>query len=276
MLGLFLLILALASMANERTAIGAVGETIPDTAVFLPLIQASVPAPEPTPEPTPSPTPSPIPTPIYDSIPTLGSPPSHPPDQHGDLNLALRGYNETDGPLTLLDLNGPTDDRAPQLDGIFNQTRGPDIVSLFRVNDWIWSCGERGCRGDPIENPPVTLLGLRATQGEPIFIPTRDPEIYGGNYKALVLYAALERITIAYTREDTAAIGYVVHFEEISVDPSLVALYQRLDAEGRDRLPALRNGERLGNASSDVVKVAIRDTGSFMEPRSRKDWWMRH
>ena len=268
--------LILASFANERPAIGAdieaTGETIPNTTVFLPLVQVS----GPTPEPTPSPTPTPTPTPVYDSIPTLGSPPSHPPDQHGDLNLALRGYSETEGPLALLDINGPTDEKAPQLDGVFNQTRGPDFVSLFRVNEWIWSCGERGCRGDPIENPPVTLLGLRATPGESIFIPTRGPEIYGGGYKALVLYATPECITIAYTREDTAAIGYVVHFEEIDVDPALVSLYQRLDAEGRGRLPALRNGERLGNASSDVVKVAIRDTGSFMEPRSRKDRWMRY
>jgi hypothetical protein len=258
--------LALASMADEQSAIGATGETIPYTTVFLPLVQRSGSAPEPTPSPTP--------TPVYDSIPVLGGPPSHPPDQHGDLNLALRGYSETTGPLTLLDINGPTDDRAPQLDGIFNQTRGPEFVSLFRVNEWVWSCDERGCRGDPIEIPPVTLAGLKATQGEPIFIPTRDPEIYSGTYKALVLHATLDRLTIAYTREDTAAIGYVVHFEEIDVDPALVALYRRLDAAGRDRLPALRNGERLGNASSNVVKVAIRDTGSFMEPRSRKDWWM--
>jgi hypothetical protein len=279
-IGAFLLLLMLTSMANGKPAVWAAddtigGDTIPDRTLYLPLLQqASGPTPEPTPSPTPTPTPTPTPIPVYDSIPTLGSPPDHPPEQHGDLNLELRGYSETSGPLTLLEINGPTDNNAPQLAGIFNDMRGPDFVSLFRVNDWNWACGDHGCRGNPIENPPVTLLGLRATLGEPLYIPTRIPEIYGDGYKVLVLYATHERITLAYTREDSAAIGYVVHLEAIAVDPSLVALYQRLDTEGRDRLPALRNGERLGDAVSDVVKVVIRDTGSFMEPRSRKDWWM--
>ena len=254
--------------------IWAVGDTIPTPSVlYIPLISAAESTSGPTPQPTPLPTP-PTPTPIYDSIPTLGSHPDHPSDQHGDLNLALRGYRETSAALALVDLNGPTDDKAPQLAGLFNHQRGPDIVSVFQVYEWNWACGEHGCRGEAIESPPVTLLGLRATAGEPIFIPTRDPEIYGGGYKALVLYATAERITLAYTREDTAAVGYVVHIEEIAVEPALVALYQQLDAEGRRHLPALRNGERLGDASSDTVKVVVRDTGSFMEPRSRKDWWV--
>ena len=57
------------------------------------------------------------------------------------------------------------------------------------------------------------------------------------------------------------------------MDANLLALYRRLDEEGRRVLPALRNGDPVGFAHGDALKVAVRDSGSFMEPRSRKDWW---
>jgi len=38
-------------------------------------------------------------------------------------------------------------------------------------------------------------------------------------------------------------------------------------------LPALRNNQALGQALGFEIKVAIRDAGSFMDPRSQKDWW---
>jgi hypothetical protein len=33
------------------------------------------------------------------------------------------------------------------------------------------------------------------------------------------------------------------------------------------------NGQRLGVADAGVVTLAIRDRGTFLDPRSRKDWW---
>lgn len=272
-------ILVLAALLRPEITVFANGDTIPDRdMLFLPLVQAPPvepePTPEPTPEPSPEPTPEPTPAPVYDALTVVGDPVDRPPAVNADLNLALRGYVDTDEPLLLVDLNGPTDNDAPQLAGLFNHQRGPDIVSVHQVRDWDWDCGEHGCAADPISSPPVTLIGLRATPGEAIFIPTRNQEIHGGDYKVLVLYATPERITLTYTREDTPAIGYVVHIEEIAVEPALVTFYEELDAEGRSRLPALRNGEQLGSAANDVVKVVIRDTGSFMEPRSRKDWWV--
>ena len=89
----------------------------------------------------------------------------------------------------------------------------------------------------------------------------------------MVLYAEARRLTLTYTRDDTPAVGYVIHLEELAVDPGLVALYQQLNAEGRHRLPALRNGEVLGTADRSGVRIAIRDTGMFMDPRACKDWW---
>ena len=46
-----------------------------------------------------------------------------------------------------------------------------------------------------------------------------------------------------------------------------------MHALGRDELPALRRSDTIGTALSSSVMVAVRDTGSFMDPRSGKDWW---
>jgi hypothetical protein len=88
-----------------------------------------------------------------------------------------------------------------------------------------------------------------------------------------VLYAEARRITLTYTREDTPAIGYMVHLENVAVAPELVALYQQLDAAGRHHLPALHNDEVIGTADRASISIAIRDTGMFMDPRACKDWW---
>ena len=45
------------------------------------------------------------------------------------------------------------------------------------------------------------------------------------------------------------------------------------NGEGRRHLPALRAGQPFGRANGDEIQVAIRDTGKFMDPRTRKDWW---
>jgi hypothetical protein len=121
------------------------------------------------------------------------------------------------------------------------------------------------------------LVGLAVTPGETIYTPERNAQIYGGGYVAMVLFAEQQRITLGYTRRDHVAGGYVVHIEDVCIDPKLVALYRaQLDAAGWNdtgRLPALRNNQSLGIALGSEIKVAIRDAGSFMDPRSRKDWW---
>jgi hypothetical protein len=119
----------------------------------------------------------------------------------------------------------------------------------------------------------VTLLALAAARGEPLFLPARQPLIDSGGFVAMVLYAEEQRITLAYTRGDTAADGYVIHLEDFCVDANLLALYRAHDAARRRTLPALRKGEPLGTALHKYIKVAVRDSGSFMDPRSRKDWW---
>ncbi len=221
---------------------------------------------------------------IFDLIPIEGQPlADHPDFLHGDLNLSLRGYRPITEPLTLVSYNGDTDPDAPRLHGLFEPNRVPQFSSVYQVNDWIWDTGKcagngRGCRGAPIDEFwPVTLVGLVTTPGELIYTPERGPQIHPGGYIALVLYAEAQRITLGYTRRDNVAAGYIVHLENVCVDPNLLALYQaQKSSEGWHAsgfLPALRNNQSLGVAVDQEVQVAIRDAGSFMDPRSQKDWW---
>lgn len=210
----------------------------------------------------------------YTSVPTLGAQTNQPDSQHGDLNLALRGYAPVDALLSLVDINGPTDGDAPQLPGVLG--RGATIASAYKGRDWNWACGERGCRGDLLGNVEVSLIGLATSPGETISVPTRGAEVYGGGYVALVLYAEPSRLTLGYTREDSVANGYVVHLEDLCVDPNLLGLYRANNAAGRGSLPAVRNGEAVGVAQYNQVIVAVRDRGMFTDPRSRKDWWRGH
>jgi hypothetical protein len=207
----------------------------------------------------------------------------HPAEVHGDLNLALRGYIPSGEALGLITYEGNTDGDAPQLAGLFEPNRAARIQSTYHVNDWIWDsskCGghPRGCPGPPAATFwPVTLVGLATAPGEAIYPPERGAQIYSGGYTAVVLYAEAHRITLGYTRRSSVAVGYVVHLEDVCVNSNLVALYwAQLDAEGWNdtgRLPALRNNQALGQALGFEIKVAIRDAGSFMDPRSQKDWW---
>ncbi len=209
----------------------------------------------------------------FTTVPVAGGGISHPDGEHADLNLALRGYAPTVAAAALFDKDGPVDDDPPQLAGIFADYRAPTFGPAYRVNDWDWNCGGGGCRLGPLDHVAATLVTLAAGGGEALGIPHRRAQIYGGGYKALVLYAEPTRITLGYTREDSVANGYAVHLEDICVDPNLLALYRSSNAGGRAFLPALREDEVLGTAPNGSVLVAVRDRGVFFDPRSRLDWW---
>ncbi len=88
-----------------------------------------------------------------------------------------------------------------------------------------------------------------------------------------MLYAAPDRITLKYTRNDNVVQGYTLHVEGLCVDPPLLNLYRSRNAAGRGQLPALQPGQAFARAAGATVGVAIRDSGTFMDPRSCKDWW---
>jgi hypothetical protein len=117
------------------------------------------------------------------------------------------------------------------------------------------------------------MVDMPALSGETLHVPDSGYGI-GSGYEVLVLYASESRITLKYTRDDNVLYGYTLHLEGICVEPNLLALYRARDAAGRDSLPALRPRQAFGRAASGEVGVVIRDTGAFMDPRSRNDWWI--
>ncbi len=212
---------------------------------------------------------APIPSVNYNGIEAKPSHPDRPAEQQADLNLRLRGYAPTTGVRGLISLDGATDGGAPQLYGLFADQRTPAIRNLYHVYDWDWGSNSRG---GAITDPEVTLIGVDVSAGETIYMPDSGANIGEGN-EALVLYASATRLTLKFTGEDNVERGYTLQLEGVCVEPRLLALYQQLNAAGRGELPALRPHQAIGRAAGDELGIAIRDSGTFMDPRSRKDWW---
>jgi hypothetical protein len=212
---------------------------------------------------------APIPGASYRSLSTAGPTTDRPPPEHADLNLALRGWTPTGGTLGLIDIDGPTDDRAPQLNAMFTDDRVPAFPRNYAVYNWDWGSNSRA---DVITEPEVTLAGFGTSTGEVLEVPNSGYDI-GEGLQVRVLFLDEDAITLKYTREDNVVYGYTVHVAGICVEPALQALYAANDAAGRSELPALAGNQPFGRARGAEIQVAIRDTGSFMDPRSRKDWW---
>ncbi len=214
-----------------------------------------------------------IPNESYGTVAPLPPPTDRPAEKHADLNLALRGYVPTTGYRGLIDIGGPVDPYAPQLPGLFSDNRTGIFTSLSRVYDWDWECN---CRGPLLTDPEVTLAGLGVSPGEVIRVPRSGYDIgrlLPSGHSVMVLYASADRLTLKYTREDNVVQGYTLHLENVCVEPRLLALYQQSNSAGRALLPGLYAGQGLARARTTEVGVAIRDWGTFLDPRSRKDWW---
>lgn len=210
-----------------------------------------------------------LPNASYDQIPIASEPANIPAAQHPDINLAIRGYEPTTATLTLVNYAGNVDPNAPQLDTLFATPRLAQFSSAYQIYRWDWACG---CRGELMDSWDTNLLGLKTTPGETIHVPDSGYDI-GGNHDVMVLYAAENRITLKYTREDNVVGGYTIHIENVCVDPQLISLYNTLDAAGRGQLPALEGHQAFGRALGNEIKVSVRDAGNFLDARSRKDWW---
>ena len=245
----FLLLVVVGAVSAQRSA--------RDTTVYLP-IAARAPAPS-----------CQIPGTSYTTLPISGAPTGIPAATHPDLNLAIRGYVPVNAPLELVNYAGNSDPKAPQLATLFAPERLPIFSRAYQVYKWDWTCN---CRGELNSRWPTTLLGMRVHPGEVIHVPDSGYDI-GGGYDVLVLYATERRITLKYTREDNVVYGYTVHVENVCVEPDLLALYRQQNAAGRRQLPALRGNQPFARARGYEIKVAIRDSGTFLDPRSQKDWW---
>jgi hypothetical protein len=210
-----------------------------------------------------------IPGVSYGQLPIVGPPANPPPANNPDINLDIRGWQGTNAfrGLVTYNNNGSPDPLAPQLWGLFTDNRVPTFSSDYQVFDWNWGTNQRG---GPLTTWPVTLAGFQVQPGEIIQAPPSGRDI-GQGYRALVLYAAPRQITLKYTGEDNVVYGYTIHIEGICVEPGLLARFQSL--AGSRQLPALNSFEPIGRAAGPELDVAIRDAGTFMDPRSHGDWW---
>lgn len=202
----------------------------------------------------------------YKLIPIVGEREKRPFTEHGDLNLSLRGWEPVDVERALVDIkDAGVDPDAPNLGDVFGPN--PDIVAVYNVHNWDWGCL---CPGDLVdESEQAFLIGLKTTPGEPIFIPTRKQDIFGGNFFAMVLYADEDSLTLKYTPDGNVASGYTIHYEGLYVDPNLLKLFN--ESKGNE-LPGLTLETPVGVASDELI-VAVRDNGKFFDARSLKDWW---
>jgi hypothetical protein len=211
----------------------------------------------------------PIPGETYAEIWVNPPPTNRPAETHPDLNLIVRGYTRISAEEGLVFYNGDTDNKAPQLSGLFGDDRTPRFTSLYRVFDWDW---DHNCRGPSIAKPEVTLVGVATTPGEILYVPPAGYTI-GSGFDVLVLYASQLRVTLKYTRDDNVVSGYTLHIENICVEPNLLWMYNNSNNNARTNLPALKAGQAIGRARGEEIGLAIRDNGVFMDPRSNKDWW---
>ena len=176
------------------------------------------------------------------------------------MNLKLRDPQPSHAEANLIDYTGFDDSNAPKLSAVFQ----PNFVQTYTVHEWDWNCN---CKG-ALKNDGF-LIGIRTAPGQPIYIPYKEQDIYQDKYYAVVLYASEDSLTFVYSRDGTVAHAYAVHYYGLQVDPNLLTLYrERLGNE----LPGLQLDVPVGIATDELI-VSIRDKGSFMDTRSRKDWW---
>lgn len=222
----------------------------------------------------------------YPSSPTVGAPTTdHPPPQHGDLNIKNRGWEPCSkvdcGKNELAFVYYPpdsvgTDPKAPKLHTLF-PTPGAPFAANYRMYDWDWSCGQHGCKGQLSNMPwPVTAVTFKTQPGETLKLPESGYEIAAGGLQAKALYVDGDSITLKYTGEDNVVVGYTLSIVGVCPAPALRAKYDADDKAGRSQMPALHGGDAIGTACAATTLVTIRDSGSFMDPRSETDWWQGH
>jgi len=201
------------------------------------------------------------------------------PELRPDLNINLLNPVPITGNLGLNDFwGGETDVKAPQLSTLINGNPNPSVTSLYQLHYWDWQNNQVGPSVPPPSNLDLnrydfaTLVGFSTQPGQSILVPNSGYDIGQGN-EVMVLFATENSITLKYTGDDNVFVGYTFYLNNFQVDPQLLAYYNELNAAGRKELPVLKAGMQLGIADANEILVAIRDTGSFMDPRWFWAWW---
>jgi hypothetical protein len=208
---------------------------------------------------------APIPGAQYGSSGTMGATTDRPAPKHPDINLKVRGFVPTqaaDQRLEIIDIDGPTDDKAPRLQTLFVDERKPVFTSLWDIGLF-----DGGLAKGVSPNGPH-LFGFRTMPGEILQCAWSGYDI-----DPRVLYADHDSLVLKYTSEDNIVMGYTAHYFGIAVEPTLLAAYQKADAAGRRSMPCVRYKMPVGRSRGTEFLFSIRDTGTCMDVRARKDWW---
>jgi len=205
---------------------------------------------------------------LYNSVSPIGRSDNIPAEIHPDKNIKVRGYQSSTKSPALYNIEGPTDEKAPQLATLLDR-KDISLIRAYQVYDWNWSSN---AKGNLIEDPEISMLGIATTPGEALHVPNSGYFINPG-LQVMILYADNDSITLHYTLEDDVSRGYSIHVLGIKVDQELLDLYNSLNSTGRNSLPAMAGNQIFGYTEGSEVKVSVRDTGSFMDIRSKKDWW---
>jgi len=259
------------SLGSAQPSVGT-----PPAITPTPAPAAAAPAPQPLPCPTATPAKGPVtsaqsaslgPLPAsansYALMPIEGQREIRPAAEHGDLNLKLRDPQPAKLEPKLVDIrDAGTDSSAPRLSRVLK----PDFVATYFIHDWDWGCN---CKGALIQNGRAVLVGIKTAPGDPIFIPPTPHDIYQGKDYATLLYADEDSLTFVYARAGNVTQGYTVHYLGLQTDPNLVKLFR--ESQGSN-LPGLTLDTPVGLAGNQLI-VAVRDNGTFLDARSRLDWW---
>src|SRR4030043_1138097 len=199
------------------------------------------------------------------------------PEQRPDLNLDFLKPVPIPGHLGLNDFwGGETDPKAPQLSTLIDGNPTPGVTSLYQLHYWNWVDNQVGPLVPRPPNLPsnydfATLVGFSTNPGQSILVPNSGYNIGQGN-EVMVLYADENSIVLKYTGDDNVSVGYTLYIENIKVASDLLAYYNQLSNAGREELPVLMAGKKNSEALSEEILIAIRDTGSFMDPRWILAW----
>ncbi len=192
-----------------------------------------------------------------------------------EINVRLRGWTQVNEGTGLISRNGSTYGLDPVMPPQISSLYGgpvPQIVKTYRVYEWDFDNHRSGAPATATPAYPVHMLGLQATPGQPLLGLKAGRDIGGGNV-FMVLYATPTDITFSHSNGDTLLGGYLFFFEDICVDPNLLAKYNENNAAGRNELPVIATGQVFGYAGNTDVKSVVRDTMSFMDTRYKEDWW---
>lgn len=191
--------------------------------------------------------------------------PGYDPEGDPDINLDLSGWEEIGGLLDQFVFLHETDPNAPQLSTLIGGICDLAVNSVNMIS---------GTDRPPAPDIPAdyaNLVCLSTPVGAPVLVPNSGYDM-GGGCEAVVLYATPNSIVLNYTPDDDiAGPGYTVYLNNFQVDPYLLAYYNDQHGAGRTEMPCLSGGERIGVSSGETC-VAIRDSGTFMDPRW-EEWW---